>query len=143
MAIEQRGKMTDEQAELIAIRLNKVINVPAIPEWLEKIALKAGVIAIDYFLLRNLGDEVYDLLNTVNHGVEDQVELDALIERLAVLADEKINVPLLDGKREARFIYVAVQMIVSALYKGRSLATSPDTGPEPSLPEDAEGNDGQ
>jgi hypothetical protein len=144
---DKRGKLTDEQVNLITARLNAVINVRLVPEWAEGLAIKAAVMGVDYFILRSLGNEVYELIFSLGAGVEDEAELNALIIRLATLANEKLNVPILNEEQEQKFFVMTVSMIVAALAKGRDInvTIAQDSGlpappivPDPGRPEEAD-----
>jgi len=131
MAEEQRGKLDAATVQSVTDRLNKIINVPLVPEWAEGLGIKAAVIGVDYFLLRYLGEEVYDIIFDLNKGVTDEVELEALVIRLARLANKKMDIPLLNEEQEAKFFYNAIQMIVAALSKGKDINTLEETaGPD-------------
>lgn len=107
---EKRSKMTDEEIKDLAQRLNKKINVPIISETgEEKIFIKI-VFKIDRFLYDNLPNEFYDMVRSVDKGI-DKKEARRLIKRLSKLANVQINIPYVPE----RFEYIAIRFIIGII----------------------------
>ncbi len=106
----KRSKMTEEEIRDLAQRLNSQINVPIINETgEEKIFLKI-VIKVDTFLYDSLPNEFYDLVRSLDKGINDD-EAKRLIKRLSRLANEKIDIPYVPEPME----YVAIRFIIAII----------------------------
>ena len=95
---KKRSKMTDEEIKDLAQRLNAKINVPIIDEAGEEKILIKIVLKVDRFLYDHLPNEFYDLVRSVDKGIDDD-EAKRLTKRLAKLANEKIESALADDKK--------------------------------------------
>ncbi len=107
---EKRSKMTDEEVKDLAMRLNERINVPIINETREEKILIKIVIKIDRFLYDNLPNEFYDLVRSIDKGIDDN-EAKRLIKRLSKLANKHIDIPYLPESVE----YVAIRLIIGVI----------------------------
>ncbi|MGE0076277.1 MAG: hypothetical protein AB7S48_00295 [Bacteroidales bacterium] len=105
---EKRQKMTPIEITDLAKRLNKKINVPIINETQEEKILIKIVLEVDTFLYNNLPNEFYDLIRSVDKGIDDD-EAKRLIVRLSKLANEKIDIPYIPEQME----YIAIRFILS------------------------------
>ena len=106
----KRQKLTQKEAQDLANLLNQKINIPIMGENSEgKILLKI-VIKVDTFLYDNLPNEFYDLIRSLNKGIDDD-EAKRLIKRLANLANEKIDIPYLPETVE----YIAIRFILGII----------------------------
>ncbi len=107
---EKRSKMTDVEIKDLAQMLNKKIDVPIISETGEQKIFIKIVIKIDQFLYNNLPNEFYDLVRSINKGIDDK-EAKRLIKRLAKLANKHIDIPYLPESME----YVAIRLIIGVI----------------------------
>ncbi|MBL4709961.1 MAG: hypothetical protein JKY48_16130 [Flavobacteriales bacterium] len=107
---EKRSKMTDEEIKELAQQLNKKINVPLINELKEEKIFIKIVLKIDRFLYDNLPNEFYDLVRSLEGGIEDK-EAKRLIKRLSQLANKKIDIPYIPEQLE----YVAIRFIIGLI----------------------------
>lgn len=107
---EKRSKMTDEEVKELAKRLNEKINVPIINETGEEKILIKIVIKIDRFLYDNLPNEFYDLVRSMDNGIDDD-EAKRLIKRLSKLANNHIDIPYIPESVE----YVAIRLIIGVI----------------------------
>lgn len=106
----KRQKLTQKEAQDLANLLNQKINIPIMGETSEgKILLKI-VIKIDTFLYDNLPNEFYDLMRSLNKGIDDD-EAKRLIKRLSKLANKKIDIPYIPEVAE----YIAIKFILGIL----------------------------
>lgn len=102
--------MSEGEIKALASRLNEKINVPLIGETTEEKILIKVVLKVDGFLYDNLPNEIYDLVRSVNKGV-DEDEAKRLITRLSILANDKINIPYIPESAE----YVAIKFIIGVI----------------------------
>lgn len=107
---EKRSMMSKEEIKELAIRLNKKINVPLISETGEEKILIKIVIKIDQFLYNHLPNEFYDLVRSLDKGIDD-VEAKRLIISLSNLANTHINIPYVPEKME----YIAIRFIIGII----------------------------
>ena len=107
---KKRQKMTEEEIKDLAIRLNEKINVPLVGETTEEKILIKVVLKVDTFLYDNLPNEIYDLVRSLDKGI-DESEATRLINRLSVLANEKINIPYIPESAE----YVAIRFVIGVV----------------------------
>lgn len=106
----KRSKMTDQEVKNLAKKLNKKINIPLIRETKEEKILIKIVIKIDRFLYNNLPNEFYDLIRSLEDGIDDD-EAKRLIVSLSKLANDKINIPYIPEKME----YIAIRFIIGII----------------------------
>lgn len=107
---EKRSKMTEEEIKNLAKKLNERINVPIINETGEEKILIKIVIKVDRFLYDNLPNEFYDLVRSLNKGIDDD-EAKRLIKRLSKLANKKIDIPYIPESME----YIAIRFIIGLI----------------------------
>jgi len=107
---EKRQKMTMEEITNLAQRLNKKIDVPLIRETNEEKILIKIVIVLDTFLYNHLPNEFYDLIRSMDKGIDDY-EAKRLIVRLSKLANEKIDIPYVPEQME----FIAIRFILSII----------------------------
>ena len=107
---EKRSKMTDEEVKELAQRLNEKINVPIINETGEEKILIKIVIKVDRFLYDNLPNEFYDLVRSMDKGIDDD-EAKRLIKRLSKLANKHIDIPYIPESME----YVAIRLVIGVI----------------------------
>ena len=107
---EVRSKLTPEEVKDIAKRLNKKIDVPIIRETKEEKILVKIVMKVDNFLYDNLPNEFYDLVRSLDEGIDDS-EAKRLIKRLSKLANKKVDIPYLPEAVE----YVAIRLVIGVI----------------------------
>jgi hypothetical protein len=107
---EKRSKMTDEEVKELAKRLNEKIDVPIIKETGEEKILIKIVIKVDRFLYDNLPNEFYDLVRSMDKGIDDD-EAKRLIKRLSRLANKHIDIPYIPESME----YVAIRLVIGVI----------------------------
>lgn len=107
---QARQKMTETEIKELAERLNEKINVPLIGETTEEKILIKVVLKIDTFLYDNLPNEIYDLVRSLDKGIDNN-EATRLINRLSVLANEKINIPYIPESAE----YIAIKYVIGVI----------------------------
>jgi hypothetical protein len=107
---EKRSQMSDEEIKDLAERLNEKINVPLINETREEKILIKIVIKIDRFLYDNLPNEFYDLVRSLDKGIDDD-EAKRLIKRLSKLANKHIDIPYIPEALE----YIAIRFIIGVI----------------------------
>lgn len=107
---EKRTKMTQDEVRDLANRLNDKINVPLIGETMEEKILIKIIVKIDRFLYDNLPNEIYDLVRSLDRGIDDD-EAKRLITRLSILANDIINIPYIPESAE----YVAIKFVIGVV----------------------------
>lgn len=113
---EKRSKMTDEEVKDLAKKLNEKINVPIIQETGEEKILIKIVIKVDRFLYDNLPNEFYDLVRSVDKGIDDD-EAKRLIKRLSKLSNKHIDIPYIPESVEFLAIRLVIGVIINAARK--------------------------
>ncbi|MCG9580129.1 hypothetical protein L1D13_03330 [Vibrio tubiashii] len=107
---EKRMKLTADEAKTLAQKLNAEINVPLVSETKEEKILLKVVIKVDTFLYDNLPNEFYDLVRSLDQGIDDQ-EAERLVKRLTSLANDKIDIPYIPEAGE----YVAIKFVIGVI----------------------------
>ena len=107
---EKRSKMTQEEIKDLAERLSEKIDVPIINETTEEKILIKIVLKIDGFLYDNLPNELYDLVRSLDNGIDDN-EAKRLIKRLSKLANEHIDIPYVPEQME----YIAIRFVIGVI----------------------------
>jgi len=110
---KKRSKMSITEIKDLAEKLNEKINVPLINETKEEKILIKVVLKIDRFLYDNLPNEFYDLIRSVDNGIDDN-EADRLVSRLTTLANKNIDIPYLPEFAEAIAIKFVINVIINA-----------------------------
>ena len=106
----KRQKLTETEIKELAERLNQKVNIPLIGETTEEKILIKVILRVDTFLYDNLPNEIYDLVRSLDKGIEDE-EATRLINRLSVLANKKIDIPYIPESAE----YIAIRFILGVV----------------------------
>ncbi len=106
----KRSKMTDDEIKDLAKRLNEKIDVPLVTETGEEKILIKVVIKVDRFLYDYLPNEFYDLVRSLDKGIDDN-EARRLIKRLSRLANRHIDLPYIPEPME----YVAIRFVLGII----------------------------
>lgn len=138
----KRSKMTDKEIKDLAERLNEKINVPIINETGEEKILIKIVIKIDRFLYDHLPNEFYDLVRSLDKGIDDE-EAKRLIKRLSKLANDKIDIPYLPESVEYIAIRFVIGVIINAARKRWDIAKSKDLALEMRIPAEKDVTDSE
>lgn len=115
-----RNKLTEDEVKALAERLNGKVNIPIIGETGEEKILIKIILKIDNFLYDNLPNEFYDLIRTVDKGIDEE-EAKMMIRRLTKLANKKINLPFLSEKTEEKVLGYVIEMLVNSAAKNQNL----------------------
>ena len=113
---EKRQQMSMDEALQLAKKLNHKINVPIINETKEEKIILKMVMAVDTFLYDHLPNEFYDLVRSLEDGIDEQ-EAGRLIKRLTDLACSKINIPYVPKLIEKFIIKFIITVIINAARK--------------------------
>lgn len=113
---ESRSKLTPTEIKDIAKQLNKKINIPIMYETKEEKILIKVVIKIDNFLYDHLPNEFYDLVRSLEDGINDD-EARRLILRLSKLANTKIDIPYIPEKWEFYAIRMVISIVINSARK--------------------------
>lgn len=115
-----RSNLTEEEIKNLAQRLNMKIDIPLLSENTEEKILIKIVTKIDQFLSENLPNEFYDLIRSLDNGI-DEKEAKRLVKRLSSLANKKIDIPYIPEAVEHVAIKFIVGLIINAARKRSSL----------------------
>ena len=115
-----KSMLTDEQVMGIATIVNSKINIPILNEKKEQIVFCKIVRLIDTKLYEILPNEYYELINNLEDGITDK-EAEIMNKRLTKLLNRKINIPILNEKKEAKLIKKVLSIIINALRKNTKL----------------------
>ena len=107
---DKRQQMNPEELRALARELNAKINVPLISETAEEKILLKIVMQIDSFLYDNLPNEIYDLVRSLDKGLDD-TEASRLIARLSKLANDRLDMPCIPEAAE----YVAIRFVIGVV----------------------------
>ncbi|MDX8338436.1 hypothetical protein SLH46_04515 [Draconibacterium sp. IB214405] len=113
---EHRQRMTHEEVESLAKKVNQEINFPFMGEKREGKILIKIIVKVDNFLYDNLPNEIYDLFRSLDDGIS-QEEARLLARRLAKLANKKIDVPFIPESLEFVLFNLIIGLIVNAMRK--------------------------
>lgn len=111
-----RNKLTEAEVKDLASKLNDKVNIPLISETREEKILIKVILRVDTFLYDNLPNEIYDLVRSSKSGIEDE-EATRLINRLSILANEKINIPYIPEAAEYVAIKFVIRVVINAARK--------------------------
>lgn len=137
---EKRQKMTHDEITELAHRLNQKINVPIITETGEEKILIKIILTIDTFLYDHLPNEFYDLVRSMDKGIDDG-EAERLIIRLSKLANEKIDLPYLPEAAEYIAIRFVIAAIINAARKNLKFTEAAEKVEALAIPDTAEANE--
>ena len=132
-APEARKQMTELEVREIAEKLNQRINVPIISETKEEKILIKIVIKIDSFLYDSLPNEFYDLVRSLDKGIDDS-EAKRLVIRLSKLANKKIDIPYLPERAEFVAIRFVVGIIINAARKSHNFQQAKESAFKMNIP---------
>jgi hypothetical protein len=140
----ERQRMTKEEIEILAQKLNEDIGIPFVSERNEFNALAKIILEVDNFLYNNLPNELYDLIRSTADGVNNE-EAKTLIRRLSRLANKHLDIPYLPEEFEYLAIRFILGLVVNALRKDWNLDIAADNSkavkevvPRVENPEDAQ-----
>jgi hypothetical protein len=131
--------MTMAEIIVLARRLNKKINVPLIKDSKEEKILIKIVLEIDTFIYNHMPNEFYDLIRSLDEGIDDEAK--RLIIRLTHLANRKIDIPYIPEWMEHIAIRFIVAIIVNAARKHLNFDDAADKVDAISIPEKEEAKD--
>lgn len=130
----KRSKMTEEEIKDLAERVNRKVNIPMITERREERILIKIIIKIDRFLYDNLPNELYEMIRSLDRGIDD-AEAKRLIKRLSELANKYINIPYIPEQAEYIAIRFVIGIIINAARKHWDLSKSKEVMESVSVPE--------
>ena len=137
---EKRTKMTEGEIRDLAKRLNKKINVPLINETKEEKILIKIVVKVDRFLYDNLPNEIYDLIRSIDKGIDDN-EAKRLIKRLSRLANKHINIPYIPEIAEYVAIRFVIGIVINAARKEWDIDKAYEKEDHMNIPDNKDAND--
>ncbi len=139
---EKRQKMTLAEIKQIAGRLNTVINIPIIRETGEEKILIKIVLKVDTFIYNSMPNELYDLIRSVDEGINDE-EAERLIIRLSKLANEKIDIPYIPEQLEYVVIRFIIAILINSARKKFKFSDVIDKVSQLAIPGNKDANDNQ
>jgi len=112
----ERRKLSQEEAQKIASKLNENFDVPFAGErWEQKIFVKL-VVKVDNFLYDHLPNELYDLIRSLDEGIDDE-EAKRLTRSLAKLANKKMDIKYVPEIAEFGILSFVIGWVVNAMRK--------------------------
>lgn len=112
----ERQKLSQEESQKIASKLNGSIDVPFKGEkWEQKVLVKL-VVKVDNFLYDHLPNELYDLIRSMDEGINDE-EAVRLTRSLAKLANKKLDIKYVPEIAEFGILSFVIGWIVNAMRK--------------------------
>ena len=114
--LEKRSRLTSHQVMDLAERLNKKVDIPFISETGEEKLLIKIITKVDNYLYDNLPNEIYDLMHSLDHGIDDQ-EAARIGSKLADLANKKIDIPWIPEPAEYLAIRFVIGVVINAARK--------------------------
>lgn len=130
----RRNKMTEEEIVDLAQRLNRKINVPIVNETGEEKILIKIILKIDTFLYDHLPNEFYDLVRSIDKGIDDN-EAKRLVRRLTRLANDKIDIPYLPEAAEHFAIKFVIGIVVRSARKNQEFKAVRENSDNMDFPE--------
>lgn len=124
LAISGRDFLSDDEAELIAERLNVLFDIPLLTEGLEAVVWLKVVRLLDRLLDKLLPDEIYHAVRDTAIGVLS-VEPWQYRERLIDGIRRHISLPWLSESVALAVIGFFVDLVLDAIPRGRSLRLNP------------------
>jgi len=117
----ERYFLTEKQIEVIVKTVLKIFPIPEfIKDVFEMILIKI-IKWIDKELYKLLPNEVYDLINHKEKGLNEE-EYKVLFKRLVKMINEKVNLPFLNENQEKQLIKTILEIILKAMQIGKSLS---------------------
>lgn len=117
---EKEEMLTDAEVNALAMKVNAAINLPLIGEKKELKVFVKIIKWVDKQLYQLLPNEYYELVKDATDGITKEEAL-VIEERLTPLINEKINIPVLSEKMEAKLIGLVLGLIMNAMVKGFKL----------------------
>lgn len=138
-APQERKRLSKDEVAAIASRLNERINIPILfSEEREQIILAKIVTRIDTFLYDNLPNEVYDIIRSLDEGI-DENEAQTIVKRLSKMANRKIDIPYLPEPLEYLAINFLIGLIVKAMRRDWDIGKAIAAANEIAVPDREEG----
>ena len=122
--------------------MNEKIDVPFIKETKEEKILIKIVLKVDTFLYDNLPNEFYDLIRSLDDGIDDE-EAKRLVVRLSKLANDKIDIPYIPEPAEYVAIRFVIGVIINAARKDSIFQTAAKSMEEAEIPDGEIKNDNE
>jgi hypothetical protein len=139
---EKRQKMTLFEITDLARRLNKKFNIPIINETREEKIFIKVVLKVDNFLYDHLPNEFYDLVRSIDGGIDDE-EAKRLIIVLSKLVNEKINIPYIPEKVEYVIFRFIIAIIINAARKKFTFDSAADAVEKLIIPDQKDASEEQ
>jgi hypothetical protein len=109
-----------EEKKQIAELLNARLDIPWVPEELEKPIFEHALGAVDATLEGVLPEAFGILLRDGGKGI-DEAQARAFGERLINAINKKVNLPYFDEAQEAAFLKMIIEPLVEAMSNGQTL----------------------
>lgn len=117
---EKEEMLTDAEVNGLALKVNNAVNLPLIGEKKELQVFVKIIKWVDKQLYKLLPNEYYELVKDATDGITKEEAL-VIEERLTPLINEKVNIPILSEKMEAKLIGLILGLIMNAMVKGFKL----------------------
>lgn len=119
----EKKKLTEEELNDIANRINGGIDIPFIGEEAEFKLIRRAVEILDNNLYNYLPDDYYIMIRDIEDGI-GQAEADVLIDRLSKICNKVIDIPFLDEDSEYHIINAFIRILIVSMKEGKKLLSS-------------------
>ncbi len=109
-----------EQKSKIAALVNSSIDIPVVPESLEEAIFRKSIDLIDEALDAFLPQEIQELAESLNQGIERNNAKD-FVENLTRFLNKRVDLPILNEEQEGKLIGLVVDILVKSMTKSRTL----------------------
>lgn len=112
--------LTNEEVNALAQKVNKAINLPFVSEEKEFFVFVKVIKRIDSKLYQLLPNEYYSMVKNTTDGISKE-EAVVIQDRVTLLINKVVDIPILTEKHEAKLIGLVVGFIINAMVKGFKL----------------------
>ncbi len=109
----------EQKSKLVAL-VNSSIDIPVVPESLEESIFRKSIDLIDDALDTFLPQEIQELAESLNDGIERNNAKD-FVENLTRFLNKKVDLPILNEAQEGKLIGLVVDIVVKSMTKSRTL----------------------
>ena len=116
--------LTKDQQDYLVMEVNKKVNLPLLGERVEKRVFEHAIEKILELLEEKLPEEYIQFMNDVGRGFipNEEPDVQKAIELIVDFLNNKVNLPLINEKREHKLFRIVVETLFEAMKKGKKLA---------------------
>ena len=120
---EKKGRymmLGKEEQKKIAKLADAMIDIPLVPDFMERGIFEHVISLIDKALDEILPEPFKDLLNSTEGIGRDDVS--GFTNKLVEIINRKLDIPYLNEEQESRLFHVVIGVLVKAMTRGKKLA---------------------